>query len=77
MQSVYVCICKSEPVLCQRVVDQLVLVTLPGHVSSEAEERGDVHSVNMLCVLDITTQIKLCKDALPCLLLKNTETSHY
>lgn len=74
--------CESEPVLGQCVVDQLVLVALPGHVSSEAKERGDVDSVNMLCVLNITAQIKLCEDTLPRLLLtkkkkKKTTQRHY
>lgn len=72
-----------KPVLGQCVVDQLVLVTLPGHVSSEAEERGDVDSVDMLCALNIAAQIKLCENTLPRLLLKKkkkkkkkTETLH-
>ena len=60
----------SEPVLGQCVVDQLVLITLSGHVSSEAEEGGDVDSVHVLCVLHVAAQVKLGKNALPRLLLK-------
>lgn len=62
------------PVLGQRAVDQLVLVALPRHVSSEAEERGDVDSVNMFRVLDVAAQIKLCEDTLPCFLLRDKNT---
>lgn len=41
------------PVLSQCVVDQLILVALPGHVSAEAKKRGDVDSVNVLRVLNV------------------------
>jgi len=64
--------CMCEPVLGEGLVDQLVLVALPGHVSPKAEEGGDVDSVHMLRVLDVAAQIKLCQDAFPCLLLENT-----
>lgn len=57
------------PVLGERLVDQLVLVALPGHVSSEAEEGGDVDSVHVLCVLHVAAQVELSQDAFPRLLL--------
>lgn len=67
--------CRSVPVLGERFVDQLVLVALPGHVPSEAEERGDVDSVDVLRVLHVAAQIKLCQNRLPRLLLKETQIS--
>lgn len=59
------------PVLGQCVVDQLVLVALPGHVSAKAKECCDIDSVNVLGVLNVAAQIKLSKDTLTDLLLKH------
>lgn len=60
----------SEPVLGERLVDQLVLVALPGHVSPEAQERGDIDPVHVLRVLNVASQVKLSENALPRLLLE-------
>lgn len=58
------------PVLRQGGVEQLVLVAPPGHVAAVAQEGGDVDAVHVLRVLHVTTQVKLCQDALPRLLLE-------
>lgn len=65
-----VCVCVSEPALGQCAVEQPFLVALPGHVSSEAEEGGDVDAVHVLRVLHIAAQVELGEDALPCFLLQ-------
>lgn len=60
------------PALGHRLVDQLVLVALSGHVAPEAEERGDVDSVDVLRVLHVAAQVELGEDALRRLLLSAT-----
>ncbi|KAF3852772.1 hypothetical protein F7725_006127 [Dissostichus mawsoni] len=53
------------------VLAQTQLRALSGHVSSEAQEGGDVDSVDVLRVFHVTAQVKLRQHTLPRLLLNH------